>query len=166
MKRLIFFLALGVGLASAQAPKKFAVRKPSDEFVGAWKLISFERRTAAGEVSYPMGDHPVGRLTYDAMGRMSAQLMMPDRPKFKADDAARTGSAEEKVAAYDGYTAYYGTYSVNEADHTVIHHVEASLYPNWVGSDQLRKYEFSGERLILRVVNGGGERRLVWERAR
>jgi Lipocalin-like domain len=166
MKRPFLFLTLGLLLASAQAPKKFAVRKPSDEFVGAWKLISLERRTAAGAVTYPLGEHPVGRLTYDAMGRMSAQLMRPDRPKFKADDDARTGSTEEKIAAYDGYTAYYGTYTVNEADHTVIHHVEASLYPNWIGSDQLRKYEFSGDRLTLRVVSSGGERRLVWERVR
>jgi hypothetical protein len=164
MQRLFLFLALGVWLASAQGPKKFAVRKPSDEFVGAWKLLSFSRRTAAGEITYPLGEHPEGRLTYDAMGRMSAQLMRPDRPKFAADDTARTGSAEEKAAAYDGYTAYYGTYTVNDADHTVTHHVEASLYPNWVGTDMPRKYQFSGDRLTLRVVNSGAE--LVWERVR
>ena len=153
-------------LASAQAPTKFARRKPADEFVGAWKLISFERRTPAGELTYPMGPNPVGRLTYDAMGRMSAQLMRPDRPKFKADGAARTGTAEEKVAAFDGYTAYYGAYSVKDAEHVVIHHVEASLYPNWVGSEQRRAYEFSGDQLILRVTNAVGESRLVWERVR
>jgi len=164
MKRLFLFLTLGLLVASAQEPKKFAVRKPSDEFVGAWKLLSCARRTSTGEITYPMGEHPMGRLTYDAMGRMSAQLMRPDRAKFKADDAARSGSAEEKIAAYDGYTAYYGTYTVNEGAHTVTHHVEASLYPNWVGSDQVRKYEFSGDRLILRVVNTGAE--LVWERVR
>ncbi len=166
MKRLFLFLTLGVWLASAQEPKKFAVRKPSDEFVGAWRLISFDRRTAAGALTYPLGEHPVGRLTYDAVGRMSAQLMQPDRPRFTANDTARTGSAEEKIAAYEGYTAYYGTYTVNDADRTVVHHVEASLYPNWVGSDMPRKYEFSGDRLTLRVVNGKGESRLVWERVR
>jgi hypothetical protein len=113
-----------------------------------------------------MGQSPVGRLTYDAMGRMSAQIMRPDRPKFRADDAARTGTAEEKITAFDGYTAYYGTYTVNEAERVVTHHVEASLYPNWVGSDQRRPYEFSGDRLTLRVVNGAAEARLVWERVR
>jgi hypothetical protein len=49
----------------------------------------------------------------------------------------------------------------------VTHHVEASLYPNWVGLEMQRKYEFSGDRLTLRVMNGGGgESRLVWERVR
>jgi hypothetical protein len=167
MIRFFLFATVAVLLASAQEPKKFATRKPSDEFVGAWKLISFERRTTAGgEVTYPMGQNPVGRLTYDALGRMSAQIMRPDRPKFQAGDAARTGTAEEKIAAFDGYTAYYGTYTVNESERVVTHHVEASLYPNWVGTDQRRPYEFVGDQLTLHVVNGAAESKLVWERVR
>ena len=158
MKRVFLFMTLAALLCSAQAPKKFTTRKMSDEFVGAWKLISFERRTAAGEVTYPMGQNPVGRITYDALGRMSAQLMRPDRPHFQNS----AGSAEEKVAAFDGYVAYYGTYTVNPANHTVVHHVEASLNPNWAGIDLTRSYEFSNSQLILSTA----ELRLVWERAR
>ena len=169
MKRVLLLISLAALLCSAQAPKKFSSRKLSDEFVGAWKLISFERRTTAGEVTYPMGQNPVGRITYDALGRMSAQIMRPDRPKYKAASPAGM-SAQEKVSAFDGFIAYYGTFSVSETERVVIHHVEASLYPNWVGSDQRRFYEFSGDQLILRAVNGSGgpgtESRLVWERAR
>jgi hypothetical protein len=169
MKQVLLLISVAALLCSAQAPKKFSSRKMSDEFVGAWKLISLERRTTAGEVTYPMGQNPVGRLTYDALGRMSVQIMRPDRPKFQAASVAG-GTPEEKIAALDGYTAYYGTFSVSETERVVIHHVEASLYPNWVGSDQRRFYEFSGDQLILRAVNGSGgpgtESRLVWERAR
>jgi len=139
------------------------------EFIGVWKLVRFERRTTSGDLSYPMGRNPVGRLTYDAGGRMSAQIMRPDRPAFR-DASSSRGSAEEKSAAFDGYLAYYGTYTVDEKTHTVIHHVEASLYPNWARSEQRRLFEFSEGRLILRAVNGAGgpgtESRLVWERAR
>jgi Lipocalin-like domain len=142
--------------------------KPGDPFVGVWDLISFERRTASGETVYPMGKNPVGRLIYDAQGHMSAQLMRPDRPQFQSTSASAPPG--DKSAAFDGYTAYYGTYTVSEKDHTVIHHVKASLYPNWVGSDQRRLYEFSAGRLVLRAINGlggpGTESRLVWERAR
>ncbi len=163
MTRLLLLTSLAAILVSGQSPKI------SDEFIGVWNLISFERRTAAGEVTYPMGGKPVGRLTYDAVGRMSAQIMRPDRPKFQSASSGR-GSAEEKIAAFDGFIAYYGTYVVNEKDHSVIHHVEASLYPNWVGSDQRRLYEFSDGKLILRAINGSGgpgtESRLVWERSR
>jgi lipocalin-like protein len=169
MKRLFLFMTLVALLGSAQPPKKFATRKPGDEFIGAWKLISLERRNATGEVTYPMGQNPVGRIAYDALGRMSVQIMRPDRPKFQAA-SMNGGTPEEKIAAFDGYIAYYGTYSVSEGDHVMIHHVEASSYPNWVGTDQRRLYEFSGDQLILRAVNGSGgpgtESRLVWERAR
>jgi Lipocalin-like domain len=141
----------------------------SDEFVGAWKLISLERKTATGEITYPMGQNPVGRLTYDALGRMSAQIMRPDRPKFQSASTA-SWTVDEKAAAFDGFIAYYGTFSVSETERAVIHHVEASLYPQWVGTDQRRLYEFSGSQLILRALNGSGgpgtESRLVWERAR
>ena len=169
MKRFFLFLTLAALVSSAQPPKKFSARKPGDEFVGAWKLISFERRNTAGEVAYPMGENPVGRITYDAMGRMSAQIMRPDRPKF-GSTSFTAGTPQEKIAAFDGYIGYYGTFSVNETEHVVVHHVEASIFPNWVGSDQRRLYEFSGDQLILRAVNGSGgpgtESRLVWERAR
>ena len=166
MKRLPFLTMLAALLASGQKP---SAPVPADDFVGVWKLVSYERRMADGALTHPMGDKPVGRLTYDAAGHMTAQLMDPDRPKFRKS-LAGLGSAKEKGAAFDGYTAYYGTYSVNGKDHVVIRHVEASLYPNWVGSEQRRLYEFSGGNLILRAVNGmggpGTESRLVWERAR
>src|SRR5439155_6346759 len=115
-------------------------------------------KNTAGEITYPMGQKPVGRLTYDARGRMSAQIMRPGRA---------TG---DKPAAYDGYVAYYGTYAVKEQEGAVIHHVEASLYPSWVGSDQRRLFRFSEGKLILRSINGSGgpgtENVLVWERSR
>ena len=166
MKRAFFLAGLATMILSAQ---QFSKRKPEDEFVGAWKLISFERKNTAGEISYPLGQKPVGRLTYDALGRMSAQIMDPERAAFKAVSQGK-GLTSEKAVAFDGYIAYYGSYTVNPAEHAVIHHVEACLYPNWVGSNQRRLYEFSGGQLILRAINGSGgpgtESRLVWERAR
>jgi hypothetical protein len=79
------------------------------------------------------------------------------------------GTPNEKATAFDGYIAYGGTYTVNEPEHVVIHHVEVSMYPNWVGSDQRRTFAFSGGRLLLRAIDASGgpgtDARLVWERA-
>jgi hypothetical protein len=140
--------------------QKFATRKPEDEFVGAWKLTAYEIRTVSGQVSYPMGRNPVGRITYDSLGRMSVQIMNPDRPKIRSD--------ADKAAAFDGYLAYYGSYTVNPADHSVTHHMEASLNPGTAGSDLRRLYEFTGSQLILRGAvygaGGGSEAKIVWER--
>ena|SRR5947207_2613271 len=105
MHRVLLLTSLAASLASAQTPAKF---------VGVWKLISFEQRTTAGAVTYPMGQKPVGRLTYDVSGHMSAQLMLPERPKFQAPSKV-AGSAEQKIAAFDGYVAYYGTYTVDDS---------------------------------------------------
>ena len=51
----------------------------------------------------------------------------------------------------------------------VIHHVELSLFPNWVGSDQQRWVELAGDRLTLSaspLLLAGKPQvpRLVWER--
>lgn len=64
--------------------------------------------------------------------------------------------------------AYAGPYTVQEGK--VVHRVEVSLFPNWVGSNQERFYKFAAERLSLStapLLVGGSERRafLVWERA-
>ena len=138
------------------------------QFVGTWKLISYERRLPGGEVTYPFGKNPVGRLTYDAQGHMAAQIMDPSRKKFEGVSMLR-GTDAEKVAAFNGYVAYAGTYTLKPAEHVVVHHVEISMYPNWVGGDQRRTYEFSGGRLLLRALDGSGgpgtDARLVWERA-
>ena len=49
------------------------------------------------------------------------------------------------------------------------HHVELSLFPNWVGSRQVRRLELHGDRMTLRAgpLQMGGRRqiaRLVWQR--
>jgi hypothetical protein len=62
---------------SDRAPRRpcetSTVRK---KLLGVWKLVSCESKDkAAGRVGYPYGTNPLGRITYDAAGRMSAQQM-------------------------------------------------------------------------------------------
>ncbi len=119
-----------------------------EQFVGIWKLISFEFRLADGIVIHPMGSGVVGVLMYDPSGYMALQLMEPDRPKFESGDWLR-GTPEEVKAAYEGCMAYYGTFDVDEQKGKVIHHVQGSTFPNWVGIDREQFYEFSRDRLTL-----------------
>jgi hypothetical protein len=46
----------------------------------------------------------------------------------------------------------------------VIHHVEGSLIPSWVGVDLRRRYEFSGDRLLLTAESEHSLASLVWQR--
>ena len=67
------------------------------------------------------------------------------------------------------YVSYCGTYEFSGS--TVIHRVELSLFPNWVGVQQERLVELVGDRLVLStrpILLRGMQRiaRLTWERAR
>ena len=66
---------------------------------------------AAGEVGYIM---------YDAAGYMGVVIMPPERPVY----ASPTPSGEEAVGALGTYTSYFGTYSVNEAEGFLTHHLQ------------------------------------------
>ena len=107
----------------AQTPKaQMAKSKVISKLVGTWKLVSYEVQRPNGEVLYPYGQKAAGRLIYDATGHMAVQIMRPDRPKAERGKA----TAAEMQAAYGGYVAYFGTYSVNAKGDTVVHQVEGS----------------------------------------
>ena len=112
--------------------------------IGSWRLVSYETDEAGGRRGRPYGD-AVGRLTYDDRGQMTGQVMRPNRARVEIGD----GSAQQVRAAYIGYIAYFGTYEVADDGRSVVHHVEGSLNPEWVGGTQRRALRFEGERLIL-----------------
>jgi hypothetical protein len=135
-------------------------------FSGTWRLLSYEVRSTSGETRYPWGQDPVGLLMYNDDGYVSVAMMTADRPRFGAKDIKK-GTTEEKVAAVDSYISYCGRYEVQKG--TVIHHVEVCLFPNWVGNDQIRTYEFNDSLLLLSTEPiVAGEKQwtghLLWER--
>ena len=138
-----------------------------DALVGTWRLIRWENRSADGQITYPLGDDAQGRITYGDDGYMFVALMRSRREAFGAGDLLG-GTAEEKAQAAEDYVSYCGRYDVERE--RVVHHVELSLFPNWVGVDQERLVEIDGHRLTLstRPILLDGIRQtaqLVWERA-
>lgn len=136
-----------------------------DPFIGTWRLLSYEIRRADGEIKYPWGQDPVGLLIYSGDGYMSVAMMSANRTRF-VDKDVKKGTNEEKAAAVDTYVSYSGRYEINED--TVIHRVDVCLFPNWVGNDQKRTFQFDGNRLTLSTPLPGGDMQrsahLVWER--
>ncbi len=130
------------------------------ELVGAWRLVSFEEREANGETIHPYGERPAGLLVYDASGRMSVQIMRRDREQLSSNDLNEVAPDDLKCAV-EGFTAFFGSYEVDEQECTVIHRVEGHLLPNSVGKNLKRRFELSGNRLILIPTEN---RRVVWER--
>ena len=100
---------------------------------------------------------------------MSVQIMARHRPQCAVADPLG-GTPEQIQSAFQGYQAYYGTYSINENEHAVIHHLAGALLPNWVGVEQKRFFDLTDNRLTLRtppLMIGGKEAvgYLVWQRS-
>jgi hypothetical protein len=140
----------------------------ASELVGGWLLERWDYTIDGESRGYPMGEDAVGQILYTSDGRMAAILSMASRPLLTGDQFHKAPSEEREVAALT-YVSYGGTYEV-EGD-VVTHHVEFALFPNWVGTDLVRRISYDADLLVLTgepetsstgktVVN-----RLFWRRA-
>ena len=141
---------------------------PKTPFVGNWELVKVERVGADGEL-LPMPEPPafgsegaVGYIMYDPAGYMGVVIMQPDRQPYAGDGP----TPDEAVAALRSYTSYFGTYTVNEAEGYLTHHLQGNVRPAAASNDNKRFYEFSGNQLVLMppVGDSGVQARIVWER--
>ena len=134
--------------------------------VGTWKLVSYELRYADGTTSHPLGRRASGYLIYIADGHICGAMMRDDRPHFAGDNFQK-GGVEDQAATARTYVCYCGPYEVR--GEKVVHHVEVSLFPNWVGTTQERDIELVGDRLTLSAPIASRDRQgrveVRWRRA-
>jgi hypothetical protein len=159
-----------MSLAAALLAAAVTTAPLAERVVGTWTLVSYEARYPDGRVVPIYGPSPVGRLIYDARGRMSVHIADPRRPRFASPDRLLATDAEVR-AAFDGYFGYFGTYGVDERARTMTHHVEGAAFPNYTASDQTRQLTVEGDRLELATppIARAGERatfHVVWRRER
>jgi hypothetical protein len=140
------------------------------QLIGSWRLLHWVAIADDGAESLPMGDAPDGLLVYAADGTMIGIMGPGDRPRFASDDVTG-GTDSERATAFATFVAYGGRFEID--GDTVTHHVETSLFPNWIGTVQRRRWAIdeAGRRLTLTsppFTLGGAVRiqRLTWERAR
>ena len=147
---LALFVVLAITACGEPPPPRTAGGEATAEsaFAGSWSLVHWQAQAGNGEAYYPFGERPLGRIMYDGTGHMAVQLARPDRARFISEDFTE-GTAEEIEAAFEGFFAYYGTYAVNEAAGTVTHRLTVALFPNWIGTEQVRNYTFVGDTLVL-----------------
>ena len=125
----------------------------AQRFLGAWRTLSVtDTRPDGTEVpDLYLGARPVGFAIYEATGHMCAENINTDRPKW-VDGS--NGTKAEMANAAEGFDGYCGAYEIHEKEKTVIHHVRVSLVPNDVGTDLVRRYEFTGNFLKLSGTEG------------
>jgi hypothetical protein len=138
----------------------------TNNLIGTWRLVSYEIRGEDQSVVRPLGEHPVGYLTYTAQGHMHGSLMAKNRPNFTSKEYM-SGTTEEKARALESFVSYCGTYEF--FGNRVVHHVDVSWYPNWTGKDQERFVKLEKNRLTLttaKYFHGGKTKvaELLWEK--
>lgn len=140
---------LGVVVFAGLVATQSALPAPGPPaLAGSWRLVSYEEHRVDGTVTAVWGANPAGRLVYDGGGRMSVQLMDRRRKSFASEDRM-AGTAEEIKQAFEGYLAYFGSYTVDAQAAAVVHHVEGASFPNLIGTDLRRSFVLSKNRLAL-----------------
>ena len=108
-----------------------------EQLVGTWSLVSVTAEGSDGSKSDRFGVTPKGIMIFTYDGHFSLFQSRPEVPKIAANTPAKA-TAEEATAVMEASIAYYGTYSVNEAEKTISVKIEGSTFANLVGQEQKR----------------------------
>jgi hypothetical protein len=145
------------------------------QLIGGWWLVSRESRLPSGEILADPGlsSSPMDVLIYDQSGHVAAQLSRRDRTVDmigKECEAAGTIKGTPDTAqTVLGYDAHIGTYTLNEHEGIVTHHLETALCPGDIGKSIERSFTISGDRLktwFTTATKDGAKvtRTLMWKR--
>jgi len=150
---LIMALAMA-DLVHVQSVKSQEAGHVSDRerLIGAWQLEHIDSPEPDGRPSdIPQ---PKGMLIYTRDGHMSVQLMYP-----------KSGTTQSNQYVLDGYEASFGSYDVDEARHTLTHHVQGSNTRDLlVGKDLSRIYRFTADgKLVIGSAQPDEHWSVTWE---
>ena len=142
------------GLLHVQSAKAQEAGHVSDRerLIGAWHLENIDLPESGGKPSD--NRQPKGMLIYTRDGHVSVQLMYAKSP---------TNQSNQYVL--DGYEASFGSYDVDEARHTLTHHVQGSnIRDLLVGKELPRVYQFNADgRLNIRSAGPDEHWSVTWE---
>jgi hypothetical protein len=115
------------------------------------------------------GPNPRGTVIYTSDGHFALMQMRSDLPKL-ASNRRDQGTPEEYKAIVQGSVAFFGTYTVNEAEKTITLQVEGSTVANLVGGREQKRMVTSLTADELKVANPrtqyGASIESDWKRAR
>ena len=137
---------------------------------GAWRLLTRVDVTADGREreEASLGRTPIALLFYDRSGLFAAQFMRHDRLSRIVVTPAAAGANNSRPV--DGYDAYFGTYTADDAEGTVTQVLLGALSREHVGATLVRRMRIDGDRLVIHVDTNAADgepvvRTLTWQRA-
>ena len=108
------------------------LKSPQELLVGAWTFVSADSVRSDGTKFAVFGSNPKGTLIFTGDGHFALVQMRADIPRL-ASNSRDQGTPEEYKAIVQGSIAYFGTYSLNEAEKVITVELEASTFANLVG---------------------------------
>ena len=164
---MVSLLVLGVALPAGDAVAQQKSLK--EQLVGTWKLVSSHSVRNDGSLVDNIGPNPRGILIYTSDGHFALVNTRSDLPKLASNSRDR-GTPEENKAVVQGSLAYFGTYSVNEADKVITAKIEGSTFANMIGGPDQKRIITSLTADELKFTNpastSGATLQLVWKRAK
>jgi hypothetical protein len=120
------------------------------KILGIWMLKSREDVDAEGQILTDpfLGRDPIGILCFGP-SHFAAQFMKRDRSE--EEDVPQRVQAKNNTAAVNGYDAYFGNYSVDEAAGTLATHLEGSISPINIGKTYVREVRVVNNELIIQL---------------
>ena len=153
--------------------------KPADKLsrlAGMYKLYIAENADSNGvwhEDPWTKGG--TGYIVYDGMGHMAVHITrkgyndykwLPEEASLRDEkinqklDSMSTEELKEAVRAFSSSYVYAGNYIIEDTTDVVKHERLSTSIHSPAGSTVRRAFTFSGDTIILRVLNGN--RRLKW----
>jgi hypothetical protein len=124
-------IALVCGAMALGSSAAWGQKLSKKDLVGTWDYVSAESIAKDGtKLPLVEGADPKGRLIFD--GRRFSMQIIAVYPKLASNDRLKTTPEESKAVAR-GALSYWGTYTFNEADGTLVYNIERSSFPNQNG---------------------------------
>lgn len=147
-----------------------------DSLAGMYKLYIAENADSNGiwhEDPWTKGG--TGYIVYDGMGHMAVHITrqgyndfewLPEEESLLDEkvnqklDSMSTNELKDAVRAFAASYVYVGNYFIDDTIDVINHHRISTSIHSPVGSTVRRAFSFSGDTIILRILNGN--RRLKW----
>jgi len=163
----VSLLTLGVVLFAGHAVAQQMSMK--EQLVGTWTLVSATSVSSDGSRVDVFGPNPKGTLIYTSDGHFALVQMRADLPKLASNNRAQ-GTPDENKAVVSGSIAYFGTYSVNEAEKVIALQLEGSTFANLTGRGEQKRIVTSLSADDLKFANprtpSGATLEVGWKRAK
>lgn len=174
MKAIFFYLLIVSAILIACSEKKITDKKSL--VAGMYKLYISENQDSTGTWHEdPWTKGGTGYIVYDGMGHMAVHITrqgyndfkwLPEEESLRDEivnqklDSMTTDELKDAVRAFASSYVYAGNYFIDDTADVINHHRISTSIHSPPGSTVRRAFEFSGDTIILRILNGN--RRLKW----